>query len=217
MLMKKMKIVFWGDSFINRTGVKDAQKPEKLFSTHYVGNFCENVMQSLFIAYPEIDFTFLNMGVSGETTEKLLNNLRQQTELVKSEITVLLIGHNDLKHGDLVNFKRNYIRILDQLSEWETFIIGISILPIENGGLLNDLIVECNDWMAAELYHRQAVYLDICSHFRKILSLNQMGGKIIKLFEETHHLSKLSNAYIGEKVKDEITSWMVRSSVVEST
>ena len=194
MLMKKMKIVFWGDSFINRTGVKDAQKPEKLFSTHYVGNFCENVMQSLFITYPEIDFSFL-----------------------KSEITVLLIGHNDLKHGDLVNFKRNYIRILDQLGEWETFIIGISILPIENGGLLNDLIVECNDWMAAELYHRQAVYLDICSHFRKILSLNQMGGKIIKLFEETHHLSKLSNAYIGEKVKDEITSWMVRSSVVEST
>ena len=174
-------------------------------------------MQSLFIAYPEIDFSFLNMGVSGETTEKLLNNLRQQTELVKSEITVLLIGHNDLKHGDLVNFKRNYIRILDQLGEWETFIIGISILPIENGGLLNDLIVECNDWMAAELYHRQAVYLDICSHFRKILSLNQMGGKIIKLFEETHHLSKLSNAYIGEKVKDETTSWMVRSSVVEST
>ena len=47
MLMKKMKIVFWGDSFINRTGVKDAQKPEKLFSTHYVGNFCENVMQSV--------------------------------------------------------------------------------------------------------------------------------------------------------------------------
>ena len=115
------------------------------------------------------------MGVSGETTEKLLNNLRQQTELVKSEITVLLIGHNDLKHGDLVNFKRNYIRILDQLGEWETFIIGISILPIENGGLLNDLIVECNDWMAAELYHRQAVYLDICSHFRKNFVLESNG------------------------------------------
>lgn len=58
MLMKKMKIVFWGDSFINRTGVKDAQKPEKLFSTHYVGNFCENVMQSLLLHTQKLIFLF---------------------------------------------------------------------------------------------------------------------------------------------------------------
>ena len=82
---KCINIVFLGDSFTNRTGVKNSVIPQKMFSTSYTGNYTEFVSKRLFVHYKDIDFSFYNKGISGDSVSDVLKrfnkNLRKYFQI----------------------------------------------------------------------------------------------------------------------------------------
>lgn len=106
--MNDVNIVFWGDSFENRTGVKNSSCPEKMFSTHYTGNFVDIVCKKLFIHYPDIQFGFFNEGKSGDTSIDLTNRFYHIPK-GKTNILVLLVGYNDVKKMTIPEFVKSYM------------------------------------------------------------------------------------------------------------
>lgn len=193
---KETKIVFLGDSFTDRTGVKNACNPEKRFSTHYAGNYAEYVMKRLFIHYPEFDFRFYNLGISGDTVAEVTDRYCSTIPGIEPDILVLLVGHNDVKKITYEEFINQYSCLVKKINDAGIKLVGISILPVRDKVELNEVVEQFNDGikMILEKYGNQ--YLDMYQYFHTV----NKGNKKIKLYEETNHLSELGNLYIGDAV-----------------
>ena len=90
-----MKILFQGDS-ITETG-RDESDPTNLG----VG-YPKYAAERIAARHPDIDFTFYNLGISGNMTESLRD--RWQTDCIDydPDFVSILVGVNDTWHGDYV-------------------------------------------------------------------------------------------------------------------
>lgn len=197
-----INIVFLGDSFTNRTGVKDASNPEKRFSTHYTGNYAEHVMKRLFVHFPEKNFRFYNRGKSGDSVSDLLDRYDNDFSNLNTDIVVLLIGHNDAKKKSYNQFMQDYSVLIHKLKEMDTQIVSLSILPVRKNCEQNEKIIRFNQGIREFAQAEGYLYLDIFRYFNKILE--HECDKKINLYEETMHLSELGNLYIADCVYDTI-------------
>lgn len=200
---KDINIVFLGDSFTNRTGVKYADNPEKRFSTHYTENYAEYVMKRLFIHFPETNFRFYNKGISGDSTADLLNRYDNDVLKLNPDIVVLLIGHNDVKKKSYEEFMQDYSVLINRLKENEIKVISMSILPVKINSEQNEKITIFNNGISKLIKAAGYIYLDLFEYFNNILI--KEASKKINLFEETMHLSELGNIYIADYVYDTIS------------
>lgn len=190
-----MNILFLGDSFTNRTGVKNAFKPEKMFSTLYTGNYVEILCKRLFVHFPDVDFAFYNRGISGDTTEDILKRFELDTENKKIDLVVLLIGHNDIKKR-CKDFASIYMLLVSKICEISERLIGISILPMISHPELKSEIEAANAVIKNIIDSNNQLYLDVYQYFVSVC----LGEKKIKLYEESNHLSELGNMYIADCV-----------------
>lgn len=202
---KNYSVVFLGDSFTNRTGVKFSEKPEKKYSTSYVGNYTEFVEKRLWINRLDKNFCFYNFGKSGDCVVDVLNRVEKDFKGLKPDVVVLLIGHNDVKKNDLGNFIVKYRMLVDVLKSKSIKILGLSILPLINHIELDSKVEQFNKAIRDELIEQDMDYLDLYSIFLNII---RFSNKSIPLFEETNHLSELGNILISDRVYDYLNNYL---------
>ena len=114
--MKKMKIVFQGDS------ITDAGRDKRNF--HQMGNgYPKYAAQLLSEAYPDTEFEFINLGISGNRTCQLFDRLYPDAIAFDPDVISILIGVNDVWHrygGNRIattdaQIELNYRSILERL------------------------------------------------------------------------------------------------------
>ena len=89
--MKQMKIVFQGDS------ITDAGRDKRNF--HDMGNgYPKYAAQHLREAYPDTEFEFINLGISGNRTCQLFDRLYTDAIAFQPDLISILIGINDVWH-----------------------------------------------------------------------------------------------------------------------
>lgn len=89
--MKKIKILFQGDS------ITDAGRDRRNY--HHLGmGYPKFVAPLIEAAYPDVEFEFINFGISGNRTGQLFDRLTQDCISFQPDIVSILIGINDVWH-----------------------------------------------------------------------------------------------------------------------
>ena len=89
--MKKIKILFQGDS------ITDADRDRSDY--HKMGyGYAAVVVEKLTAKYPDADFEFINLGLSGNRTDQLFDRLTPDCVELDPDIVSVLIGINDVWH-----------------------------------------------------------------------------------------------------------------------
>ena len=89
--MKKIKILFQGDS------ITDADRDRSDYHKMGLG-YAAIVVQKLTEKYPDVDFEFINLGLSGNRTDQLFDRLTPDCVELDPDIVSILIGINDVWH-----------------------------------------------------------------------------------------------------------------------
>ena len=112
-----MRILFQGDS-ITDCGRK-YDDPNNLGEGYVV-----YVVDTLKKAYPDIEFEFINRGISGNRTENLLARMDAELIELKPDIVTVLLGINDTWHKYMIDletpiesFSSNYETIVRRIKE----------------------------------------------------------------------------------------------------
>ena len=86
-----MKIVFQGDS------ITDAGRDRRNY--HHMGaGYPKFVAQALTNKYPNVEFEFINFGISGNRTGQLFDRLYPDCLAFQPDVVSILIGINDIWH-----------------------------------------------------------------------------------------------------------------------
>ena len=116
--MKKMKIVFQGDS------ITDAGRDKRNF--HHMGSgYPKYAAELLREAHPDTEFEFINLGISGNRTCQLFDRLYNDAIAFQPDVISILIGINDIWHrygsGRIettdAQIELNYRSILERLKK----------------------------------------------------------------------------------------------------
>ena len=115
--MKKIRILFQGDSITD-------DNRETLGENGLGIGYVAFTAKMLALNYPDINFEFVNRGVSGNETRDLLNRLETDFIDIDPDIVSILVGINDVWHYSQKNerlpkkdFEENYRAILRALKE----------------------------------------------------------------------------------------------------
>lgn len=88
---KKIKLLFQGDS------ITDAGRDKRNY--HHMGNgYPKYAAELIAAAHPEIEFEFINFGISGNRTDQLFDRLYADGIAFQPDIISILIGINDIWH-----------------------------------------------------------------------------------------------------------------------
>ncbi|MBQ7378325.1 MAG: SGNH/GDSL hydrolase family protein [Clostridia bacterium] len=112
-----MKILFQGDS-VTDAGRDRSQSSDMGFGyPKYASAMLED-------AFPDIDFAFENLGISGNRTEDLIARMQSDFIEIQPDIVSIMIGINDVwhhySHGiETANeqFERNYTTLLEEIKQ----------------------------------------------------------------------------------------------------
>lgn len=89
--MRKIKLLFQGDS------ITDAGRERDNF--HNLGNgYPKYAAEYIREKYPDIDFEFIDLGISGNQTKDLVERLQEDFIDIQPDIVSILIGINDVWH-----------------------------------------------------------------------------------------------------------------------
>lgn len=130
-----MKILFQGDS-ITDAG-RDRSDPHNL-GEGYPKYAAENIAE----AFPDMDFEFVNLGISGNQTIDLVNRLEEDFIAQQPDVVSILIGINDVWHrADTKEwlsdekFEENYRAVLEAIktrTNAKILIIEPFLIPVED-------------------------------------------------------------------------------------
>ncbi len=91
--MKKIKLVFQGDS------ITDAGRDKRNY--HDLGpGYPKYASEAIKEAFPDVDFEFLNFGISGNRTSQLFDRIYADGISFEPDMISILIGINDIWHRD---------------------------------------------------------------------------------------------------------------------
>ncbi len=114
--MKRIKLLFQGDS------ITDAGRDKRNY--YHMGNgYPKYATAFLKEAYPDVDFEFINMGISGNRTCQLFDRLYTDAIAFEPDVISILIGINDIwhRHGSSkiatsdAQIELNYRSILERI------------------------------------------------------------------------------------------------------
>ena len=140
--VSQMKILFQGDS------ITDAGRDKRNY--HDVGPGYPKYATEILVAnHPEIDFEFINFGISGNRTDQLFDRIYADGIAFQPDIISILIGINDIWHRmhniftTDEQFALNYRTILKLIKE-KTNAKIVMMAPFV-------LDAEDKDWLRADL------------------------------------------------------------------
>ena len=86
-----MKILFQGDS------ITDAGRDKRNY--HDLGaGYPKYAAENIVAAHPDVDFEFINFGISGNRTSQLFDRLYEDAIVFQPDVISILIGVNDIWH-----------------------------------------------------------------------------------------------------------------------
>ena len=172
--MKKLKILFQGDS------ITDAGRDKRNY--HDVGpGYPKYAVENILATYPEIEFEFINQGISGNRTSQLFDRLYSDALAFEPDIISILIGINDIWHRHNANkiattdeqIALNYRCILDRIkneTNAKIVILAPFVLDAEDKDYLREEIKTVGP-IVKELAEKYAdVYIPLDEHFAKALT-----------------------------------------------
>lgn len=87
----RIKILFQGDS------ITDCWRDHD--NCHHMGRgYAKYASEIMEVQYPEVDFEFINLGISGNQTKDLVDRLQTDFVDIQPDIVSILIGVNDVWH-----------------------------------------------------------------------------------------------------------------------
>ena len=90
-MSKKIKLLFQGDS------ITDAGRDKRNY--HHMGNgYPKYAAELIAAAHPEIEFEFINFGISGNRTDQLFDRIYADGIAFQPDVISILIGINDIWH-----------------------------------------------------------------------------------------------------------------------
>ncbi len=147
-----MKILFQGDSVTDAR--RDRDNPADMGDGY--PRYASAMIQD---CYPDTEFEFVNLGISGNRTEHLVARLESDFIEIQPDIVSILIGINDVWHHydhDLVEttdeqFEANYRTVLDAIKSRTSARI-LMIQPF-----LLETVPPAKQALCAELSRKQAI------------------------------------------------------------
>lgn len=113
----KIKLLFQGDSI---TDCGRFDQSSNFFGDGYPLHASELLKEK----YPQIDFEFINLGISGNQTKDLVNRLQEDFIDVNPDIVSILIGINDVWHHSVERdwidnsvFEERYRTVLQNIKD----------------------------------------------------------------------------------------------------
>ena len=181
-----MKILFQGDS------VTDAGRDRSQSSDMGFGypKYASAMMED---AFPDIDFAFVNLGISGNRTEDLVARMQSDFIEIQPDIVSIMIGINDVWHHYAFSgiytsneaFEQNYTTLLEEIKQKTNAKIMI-IQPF-----LMD--VPDKQMLKAELVEKQAIvkaladkYADVYLPMHEIFQSDKARDKTVYAADGVH-------------------------------
>lgn len=172
----KLKILFQGDSI---TDAGRSFEDPHLLGVGYVKYAAEFLQE----AYPQIEFEFINLGISGNQTKDLVARLDKEFIEVQPDIVSILIGVNDVWHHAE---DRSWIPDEDFEARYRTVLQAIKEKTNAKIMMLEPFLIPVED----KLYFREDLY-------KKIEIERKLAREYADVYLPTDGL--LASAYIGNE------------------
>ena len=155
-----MKILFQGDS------VTDAGRDRS--DPHDMGNgyprFASAMIQD---SFPDIEFEFFNLGISGNRTEHLVERMEADFIEIQPDIVSILIGVNDVWH----HYAFEYVETTDEQfeSNYRTLLEGLKSRTTARILMIQPFLLETVDpakqELCEELSRKQAIIRQLADEY----------------------------------------------------
>jgi len=201
MLFKKgQKIVFFGDSITQRTGVISNPNPAKRY-IDYTGSYVDILMRRILVNFPDCPVEMFNKGVGGNKTSDLLNRIDNDVLSLKPDHVVMMIGANDSKKFTADEYKNNLEEIIKLLQKNNINVIQLTVLP--GADLIRDDIkAEFNKAIYSLQDQYKYMVIDGAEAFGKVFEANEKNNHKINLYVNGAHLSELGNILLADTAYD---------------
>ena len=173
--MKKIRILFQGDS------ITDAGRDKRNYFD--LGNgYPKYSAENLKKAYPDVDFEFINLGISGNRTDQLFDRLYPDAISLQPDVISILIGVNDVWHRHGASkimttdeqFELNYRTILRELKAKTNAKIMI-LVPFAL-----DYEDEMREHIKSELPSVQKIVYELAEEFADVcIPLDKLFGEAV--------------------------------------
>lgn len=200
---KNDRVIFFGDSLTNRTGVHQNSNLAKRFKLDYTGNYVDILEKRLLVHYPELNLSCYNKGKGGDTTADLLARVDQDVLSLQPNWVVLLIGQNDSAKCSEDEFRYNLEMLLQIFVNNSICVLILtttpSPIPDRNITLRRyDLIITESAIKFAQ------ILVNVKKPFEIVQSYNESSESSVILFSEGCHLTELGNILLADTVFDVI-------------
>lgn len=195
--MKKVKLLFQGDS-ITDCGRSRAD-------IHSLGNgYPKYAAEYLQKQFPEVDFEFINLGISGNQTKDLVQRLQEDFIDIQPDIVSILIGINDVWHHagsrDWIDdevFEQRYRTVLQGIKDStkaKIMIMEPFLIPVED-----KLYFREDLWKKIEVIRKLArEYADVYLPTDGLLNSAFIGDNPLSYAEDGVHPSEKGAMYIAK-------------------
>ena len=181
-----MKILFQGDS-VTDAGRDRSQSSDMGFGyPKYASAMLED-------AFPDIDFAFVNLGISGNRTEDLVARMQSDFIEIQPDIVSIMIGINDVWHHYAFSctytsgeaFEQNYTTLLEEIKQKTNAKIMI----------IQPFLIDVPDkqTLKAELAEKQAIvksladkYADVYLPMHEIFQADKAQDKTVYAADGVH-------------------------------
>lgn len=161
-LRKDSRILFQGDS------ITDGNRGRSLDPNHILGHGYAFIIAAKYgAAFPELNLTFLNRGVSGNTVEDLAKRWQTDTLVLKPDIVSILIGVNDSSRSvPYDQYEKAYDRLLAEtratIPNVRLVLCAPFILPVSKAA-------ENYDTRSADIKRRQEIVAKLAAKYQAAL------------------------------------------------
>lgn len=191
-----MKVLFQGDS------ITDAGRDRK--DIHNLGNgYPFYAAELIKRKYPEDDFEFINLGVSGDQTDNLVKRLKKDFIDIKPDIVSIMIGVNDTWHRangkkwlDNEIYESNYRKVLSEIkaqTNARIMILEQYVLP-DNG---KDFFREDLDFKIDITRKLAREYADVFVPTDAILAKALLKYPVSQFSDDGVHPNRSGSEFIG--------------------
>lgn len=213
--MKSLKILFQGDSITD--GGRNRDKEQDWDGNHQIGHsYAFSVCGMLALENTDIEYTFVNRGISGNKIGDILNRAYDEIIGIAPDIMTLLCGINDGPVWDNIPtppdvFKNTYENLLqickDNLPDTKIILLEPFYLPVkphdEHKEIWAELLPEYRKIIKALAQKFKAEYIELQAEFE---AMTQYHSARYWLWDGIHP-SEQGHGVIARKVFDSLKKY----------
>lgn len=197
----KERLVFFGDSLTKRTDLKESEIPACRYNLDYTESYVDILVKRLLIHFPQLEFTFYNKGVGGDTIFHLLERYHTDVVPLHPNRMILWIGQNDAKRFDAKRFEQGLRCLLEWCSQDDIAVVLLSTSAHRDEQKM--IALQQADRIIKALSEEfETGFVDVKTPMLRVMEHNKTAQHPIQLFTAGSHLSELGNMLIADCVFD---------------